>query len=53
MMMLGPTGAQRLLGNGDMYYRAADSQKLIHAQAPYVSDEEIQNVVEYLSTWLD
>lgn len=49
MMMLGPTGAGRLLGNGDMYYRASGSSKLIHAQAPYVTEEEIRKVAEYLA----
>lgn len=47
LMMLGQTGAEKLMGNGDMYYRPADSPRLIHAQAPFVSESEIQRVSNY------
>ncbi|MBO7450272.1 MAG: DNA translocase FtsK [Clostridiales bacterium] len=41
------TGAERLLGFGDMLYSATDSSKPIHAQAAYVSYEEVDAIIEY------
>ena len=44
--ILDRTGAERLLGNGDMLYSAAESSIPIHAQASYVSYEEVDRVIE-------
>ena len=41
------TGAERLLGNGDMLYSASDSASPIHAQAAYVSYAEVDSVIAY------
>ena len=41
------TGAERLLGNGDMLYSAAESSKPVHAQAAYVSYSEVDAVIDY------
>jgi S-DNA-T family DNA segregation ATPase FtsK/SpoIIIE len=41
------TGAEKLLGYGDMLYSATDSSLPIHAQAAYVSYEEVDSIIEY------
>lgn len=43
------TGAERLLGNGDMLFSAAESSTPIHAQAAYVSYEEVDRVIAAIS----
>lgn len=40
------TGAERLLGNGDMLYSAADAAVPVHAQASFVSYDEVDRVIE-------
>ena len=47
--ILDRTGAERLLGNGDMLFSAADSSVPIHAQASYVSYEEVDKVIASIS----
>ena len=47
-IILNRTGAERLLGQGDMIFTRNDSEDGIHAQAAYVSDEEISRVIEFL-----
>ena len=44
--ILDRTGAERLLGNGDMLFSAADAAVPIHAQAAYISGEEVDRVVD-------
>ena len=44
--ILDRTGAERLLGNGDMLFSAAESSVPIHAQASYVSYDEVDRVIE-------
>jgi S-DNA-T family DNA segregation ATPase FtsK/SpoIIIE len=41
------TGAEKLLGYGDMLYSATDSSLPIHAQAAYVSYEEVDAIIDY------
>ncbi len=41
-------GAERLLGAGDMLFLPPGSSHLQRIHAPYVSDEEVKRVVEYL-----
>ena len=43
------TGAQRLLGEGDMIFTRNRSDEGIHAQAAYVTEQEINKVVAFLS----
>lgn len=45
--ILGEQGAEQLLGMGDMLYMASGG-KIIRVHGPFVSDEEVQSVVEYL-----
>jgi len=40
-------GAEKLLGRGDMLYMASDSSKLVRMQGCFVSEAEIQRLVEY------
>lgn len=46
--ILDTTGAEKLLGRGDMLYLPSDSPKPIRLQSAYVSEEEIKRVVGYL-----
>lgn len=47
--ILDQTGAEALLGNGDMLYNPAGAQSPIRVQGVYCSDEEISRVVEYFN----
>lgn len=44
--ILDRTGAERLLGEGDMLFSSAESAVPIHAQAAFVSDKEVDKVIE-------
>ncbi len=43
-------GAEKLLGRGDMLFLSPENPKPKRFQAPYVTDKEVQRVVEYLSS---
>jgi S-DNA-T family DNA segregation ATPase FtsK/SpoIIIE len=43
--ILDSSGAEDLLGNGDMLYMASDNPRLVRLQAPFISTEEIRAVV--------
>ena len=45
--ILGEQGAEQLLGMGDMLYMASGG-KIIRVHGPFVSDNEVQSVVEHL-----
>ena len=47
-IILDKTGAERLLGNGDMIFSPSDNSGAVHAQAAYVSDSELWDVVKYI-----
>lgn len=40
-------GAEKLLGRGDMLYMASDSSKLVRLQGCFVSETELQRLVDY------
>ncbi|MDH4208130.1 MAG: DNA translocase FtsK, partial [Anaerolineae bacterium] len=46
-VVLDTAGAETLLGQGDMLYMAPDSSKLVRLQGCFVSDEEIERVVQF------
>jgi S-DNA-T family DNA segregation ATPase FtsK/SpoIIIE len=46
-VVLDTTGAEKLLGRGDMLYMASDSSKLVRMQGCYISDAELQRLVNY------
>ncbi|MGL9732669.1 MAG: DNA translocase FtsK 4TM domain-containing protein [Wolbachia sp.] len=45
--ILGEHGAEQLLGMGDMLYMASGG-KIIRVHGPFVSDNEVQNIVDHL-----
>ena len=44
--ILDTSGAESLLGNGDMLYQAGDTSKLRRVQGAYVSEKEVEDVVK-------
>ena len=46
--ILDQMGAERLIGRGDMLFNPPGSGKLIRSQGCFVSDEEINRIVEFL-----
>ena len=49
-IILDKTGAERLLGSGDMIFSKSDKGGAIHAQAAYVSETELHDIVDYIMT---
>ena len=49
-VILDQPGAERLLGRGDMLYQAPDAPSAARLQGVFVSDHEIQALVEYWRT---
>ncbi len=47
--ILDASGAEKLLGNGDMLYSSNGSPNLQRIQGAYLSDEEIASVVKYIN----
>lgn len=48
--ILGEMGAEQLLGQGDMLYMAGGG-KIIRVHGPFVSDEEVEDVVSHLKSF--
>ena len=46
-VILDTTGAEKLLGRGDMLYMASDSSKIVRLQGCYISDAELEKLVGY------
>jgi S-DNA-T family DNA segregation ATPase FtsK/SpoIIIE len=46
-VILDQPGAERLLGRGDMLFQAPDAPSAVRLQGVFVSDTEIQNLVEF------
>ena len=46
--ILDASGAEDLLGNGDLLYMASDNPRLVRIQAPFISVEEIKAVVTHI-----
>lgn len=46
--ILDTSGAEKLLGNGDMLYSAADGKELRRIQGVFVSDDEVKRVTTFL-----
>jgi S-DNA-T family DNA segregation ATPase FtsK/SpoIIIE len=49
-VILDMTGAEKLLGRGDMLYIPPDQAKPTRIQGTYISDPEIQKLINYLKT---
>ncbi|WP_437206702.1 DNA translocase FtsK [Planctomicrobium sp. SH664] len=50
-VVLDEMGAERLLGNGDMLYLAPGTSNLTRAQGTYISDEEVNAVIDFYSDY--
>jgi DNA segregation ATPase FtsK/SpoIIIE, S-DNA-T family len=48
-VILDENGAERLLGQGDMFYRPPGTSRLIRSQGVLVTDNEIRQLVEFVS----
>lgn len=46
--ILDMAGAEKLVGNGDMLYKPQDTDKPIRVQGPYISDEEVHKIIEFV-----
>lgn len=49
-IILDETGAESLLGNGDLLFLPPGSSQLVRAQGVYISDDDINKCVEWIST---
>jgi len=50
-VVLDEMGAERLLGNGDMLYLTPGTSKIVRAQGTFVSDEEVNEIIDYYSEY--
>lgn len=50
-VVLDEMGAERLLGNGDMLYLAPGTSNLTRAQGTYISDEEVNSIIDFYSSY--
>jgi S-DNA-T family DNA segregation ATPase FtsK/SpoIIIE len=41
-------GAEKLLGKGDMLFKAVDMDKALRIQGAFVSDDEVERIVDYI-----
>ena len=48
-IILDDTGAENLLGNGDLLFLPPGSSQLLRAQGAYISDEDINQVIRFLT----
>ena len=46
-VIMDESGAEKLLGKGDMLFHANGANKPVRAQAAFVSDEEVERVMEF------
>jgi S-DNA-T family DNA segregation ATPase FtsK/SpoIIIE len=51
--ILDMAGAEKLLGNGDMLYQAADVSKPRRLQGIYISEKEVKNVADFIKARAD
>ena len=42
-------GAEKLLGRGDMLFHANGANKPVRAQAAFVSDEEVESIMDFFT----
>jgi S-DNA-T family DNA segregation ATPase FtsK/SpoIIIE len=50
-VVLDEMGAEKLLGNGDMLFLAPGTSNLTRAQGTYVSDDEVNDVIDFYSQY--
>ena len=49
-IILDSTGAEKLLGKGDMLFKTADMAKPMRIQGAFITDDEVERVVSYIGT---
>ena len=49
-LILDKSGAETLLGKGDMLYLSADSSKPVRIQGAFLSDDEVEKVVDFVKS---
>jgi S-DNA-T family DNA segregation ATPase FtsK/SpoIIIE len=49
-VILDVNGAERLLGQGDMFYMPPGTSKLTRAQGAYVTEREMSDIVDFIAT---
>jgi len=47
-VIIDQTGAERLLGMGDMLFIDATGSNPVHIQAPYISDQDVEAITDYI-----
>jgi len=47
-VILGVSGAENLLGKGDMLFASPSFQSIVRMQSPFISEDEVKNVISYL-----
>ncbi|HKL94204.1 MAG TPA: FtsK/SpoIIIE domain-containing protein [Clostridia bacterium] len=52
-ILFGKTSAVKLLGEGDLFYRKSDSNKISRLQAPFVTQEDIKDTLARFNIRLD
>ena len=52
-VILDENGAERLLGQGDMFYRPPGTSRLVRSQGVLVTDDEIHRLVSFVSAQAD
>ena len=48
--ILDMAGAEKLVGNGDMLFKPQNLDKPIRVQGPFISDEEVENIIEFIKS---
>lgn len=46
-------GAEKLVGNGDMLFKPQDLNKPKRIQAPYISDQEVNNIIDHVKSQME
>lgn len=46
--ILDMAGAEKLVGNGDMLFKAQDMDKPMRIQGPYISDDEVHRLIDFV-----
>ena len=47
------TGAEKLVGNGDMLYKPQDLDKPLRVQGPFISDDEVHKIITYVKSQVE
>lgn len=46
-------GAEKLVGNGDMLYKPQDIDKPLRIQGPFISDDEVMNIIRFVKSQVE